>query len=202
MQKTLLDLFTTSEVMELLPPDQTEKKRSIESKLSASITRDNESDGKLRKNSSDSEPAAAAVKTKPQQSSSDLIRIFGGTAVPLHNYEISDSDMESEEEGDEVEQGEEKKKETKLNIFKGGLAKKIVTLTEEKKGGRIGQLFRLVSNKEFSTQKTGMKSQNSSMKFRPNLFNYLLQTRYYQQKDRIFPKRPTISKRAFLGQFN
>ena len=171
MQKTLLDLFTTSEVMELLPPDQTEKKRSIESKLSASITRDNESDGKLRKNSSDSEPAAAAVKTKPQQSSSDLIRIFGGTAVPLHNYEISDSDMESDEEGVEEgveEQEEEKKKDTKLNIFKGGLAKKIVTLTEEKKGGRIGQLFRLVSNKEFSTQKTGMKSQNSSMKFRPN----------------------------------
>ena len=191
--------------MELLPPDQTEKKRSIESKLSASITRDNESDGKLRKNSSDSEPAAAAVKTKPQQSSSDLIRIFGGTAVPLHNYEISDSDMESDEEGVEEgveEQEEEKKKDTKLNIFKGGLAKKIVTLTEEKKGGRIGQLFRLVSNKEFSTPKTGMKSQNSSMKFRPNLFNYLLQTRYYQQKDRIFPKRPTTSNRAFLGQFN
>ena len=160
MQKTLLDLFTTSEVMELLPPDQTEKKRSIESKLSASITRDNESDGKLRKNSSDSEPAAE-VKTKPQQSSSDLIRIFGGTAVPPHNYEISDSDMESDEEGIE-EEGveEEKKKDTKLNIFKGGLAKKIVTLTEEKKGGRIGQLFRLVSNKEFSTQKTGLKSQN------------------------------------------
>ena len=139
--------------MDLLTPDQTEKKHSIESKLLASsIARDNESDGKLRKNSSDSESAASAVKTKPQQSSGDLIRIFGG-----NNYEISDSDMDSEEEGEEgveEEQGEEeKKKETKLNIFKGGLAKKIVTLTEEKKGGRIGQLFRLVSYKEFSTHK-------------------------------------------------
>ena len=130
--------------MELLSPDQIEKKGSIERRLSAT-TGESESDWKLRKNSSDSE---SAVKTKPQGGSSDLIRIFGGTAVPANNYEISDSDMESEEEGDEVEQGEEKKKETKLNIFKGGLAKKIVTMTEEKKGGRIGQLFRFVSNKQ------------------------------------------------------
>ena len=132
--------------MELLSPDQIEKKRSIERRLSATTTGDNEGDWKVRKNSSDGE--STAVKTKPQHSSSDLIRIFGGTAVPANNYEISDSDMESEEEGDEVEQGEEKKKETKLNIFKGGLAKKIVNLTEEKKGGRIGQLFRFVSNKQ------------------------------------------------------
>ena len=132
-------LATAAEVMELLSPDQAEKKHSIEGS--------NGSDGKLRKNSSEGE---SVEKTKPQHSSSDLIRIFGGTAVPLHNYDISDSDMESEEEGEEgvEEQEEEKKKETKLNIFKGGLAKKIVNLTEEKKGGRIGQLFRFVSNKQ------------------------------------------------------
>ena len=141
-------LATAAQVMELLSPDQVEKKQSTERRLSATCTTtgENESDWKLRKTSSDSE--SAAVKTKPQLGSSDLIRIFGGTAVPGNNYEISDSDMESEEEGDEAEQGEEKKKETKLNIFKGGLAKKIVTLTEEKKGGRIGQLFRFVSNKQ------------------------------------------------------
>ena len=137
-------LATAAEVMELLSPDQVEKKQSTERRIST--TGETEGDWKLRKTSSDSE--SAAVKTKPQLGSSDLIRIFGGTAVPGNNYEISDSDMESEEEGDEAEQGEEKKKETKLNIFKGGLAKKIVTLTEEKKGGRIGQLFRFVSNKQ------------------------------------------------------
>ena len=139
MLKTLQAVLATAEVMELLSPDQAEKKHSIESRSGG--------DGKLRKNSSDGE---SVVKTKPQHSSSDLIRIFGGTAVPLHNYDISDSDMESEEEVEEgvEEQGEEeKKKETKLNIFKGGLAKKIVTMTEEKKGGRIGQLFRY-SNKQ------------------------------------------------------
>ena len=146
MLQTLPALLATAaaEVMELLSPDQVEKKQSTERRLSS--TGENEGDWKLRKTSSDSE--SAAVKTKPQLGSSDLIRIFGGTAVPGNNYEISDSDMESEEEGDEAEQGEEKKKETKLNIFKGGLAKKIVTLTEEKKGGRIGQLFRFVSNKQ------------------------------------------------------
>ena len=90
--------------------------------------------GGNRKNSSDSEPAVRRG-SKPQ-GGGDLIRIFGG------NYDVSDSDMESEEEGDEGLEEEEKKKDTKLNIFKGGLAKKIVTLTEEKKGGRIGQLFR------------------------------------------------------------
>ena len=90
--------------------------------------------GGNRKNSSDSEPAVRRG-SKPQ-GGGDLIRIFGG------NYDVSDSDMESEEEADEGLEEEEKKKDTKLNIFKGGLAKKIVTLTEEKKGGRIGQLFR------------------------------------------------------------
>ena len=94
--------------------------------------------GGNRKNSSDSEPAVRRG-SKPQ-GGGDLIRIFGGT-LP-HHYDVSDSDMESEEEGDEGLEEEEKKKDTKLNIFKGGLAKKIVTLTEEKKGGRIGQLFR------------------------------------------------------------
>ena len=150
-------LATAAEVMELLSPDQVEKKQSTERRIST--TGETEGDWKLRKTSSDSE--SAAVKTKPQLGSSDLIRIFGGTAVPGNNYEISDSDMESEEEGDEAEQGEEKKKETKLNIFKGGLAKKIVTLTEEKKGGRIGQLFRFVSNKQrLQRQKTSLQYEN------------------------------------------
>ena len=129
--------------MELLS-DQMEEKHLIESKPQS--IGDNESDKKRsppprpppRKNSSDSDP----VKTKPQHSS-DLIRIFGGTHVP--NNEISDSDMESEEE--RVEEVEEEKKDTTklLQSFKGGLAKKIGTLAEDKKGGRIGQLFRCYS---------------------------------------------------------
>ena len=141
---------TTSDLMEFERENSEDTKLQIMSSLGR---RESECEGRLksesvgkvksesggnRKNSSDSEPAVRRG-SKPQ-GGSDLIRIFGGT-LP-HHYDVSDSDMESEEEGDEGLEEEEKKKDTKLNIFKGGLAKKIVTLTEEKKGGRIGQLFR------------------------------------------------------------
>jgi hypothetical protein len=64
-----------------------------------------------------------------------------GSAVPCPA-----PDMSSGEE-DGPEEQEERRTETKMNIFKGGIAasgiaKKIVTMTEETKGGRIGQLFR------------------------------------------------------------
>ena len=137
---------TTSDLMEFERGNSEDTKLQI---MSSHGRRESECEGRLksesggkvksesggnRKNSSDSEPAVRRG-SKPQ-GGGDLIRIFGG------NYDVSDSDMESEEEGDEGLEEEEKKKDTKLNLFKGGLAKKIVTLTEEKKGGRIGQLFR------------------------------------------------------------
>ena len=151
---TFVSKSTTSDLMELERGNSEDTKLQI---MSSHGRRESECEGRLksesvgkvksenggkvksesvgnRKNSSDSEPAVRRG-SKPQ-GGGDLIRIFGG------NYDVSDSDMESEEEGDEGLEEEEKKKDTKLNIFKGGLAKKIVTLTEEKKGGRIGQLFR------------------------------------------------------------
>ena len=78
----------------------------------------------------------------PPHTPGHLITLFG--AAPTQEAE---SDGDTEEETDEVmaEDREEKKKETKLALFKGGLAKKIVTMTEDKKGGRIGQLFRRVN---------------------------------------------------------
>ena len=79
-------------------------------------------------------PEGADDVAKPH---SDAIRVLG-TAVP--NYSEGWADMSSEEEdnGAVMEDLEGKKKSTKLNMFK----KKIVTLADEKKGGRIGQLFR------------------------------------------------------------
>ena len=75
----------------------------------------------------------------PLQTQGDLIRVF--SAAPTQETE-SDGDTEGETDEVMAEDREEKKKETKLALFKGGLAKKIVTMTEDKKGGRIGQLFR------------------------------------------------------------